>query len=117
MNKKILIITLLLSLAVFITPVKATYVNGKMLSDNCNSDQPEGLFSCTNYIAGVIDYHTFMQSMGTESEATFCLPKDVTIEEASVVVIRYLKAMPDQEAFIAASTVVMALQTAYPCAK
>ncbi len=109
---------MLLSLTLLTSPVNAMYASGKMLADNCNSEQPEGIYSCMNYIAGVIDYHTFMQSMGTtDSGVTFCLPKDATIEEASVVVMRYLKTMPEQEAFIAASTVMMALKTAYPCAK
>lgn len=95
----------------------AAYVTGEMLSRYCSSEKPTDMVSCANYIAGIIDYHVFMQSIGTASEYGFCLPNNITIEEVSFTVMKYLKDSPQQYAFIAAPSVIMALNKEYPCGK
>lgn len=101
----------------WVNPARAAYVTGEMLSNYCGSETPTDMVSCANYIAGIIDYHVFMQSMGAVPELGFCLPENITIEEVSFKVMKYLKSAPQQYEFIAAPSVIMALNKEYPCAR
>ncbi|MFH1159134.1 MAG: Rap1a/Tai family immunity protein [Pseudomonadota bacterium] len=94
---------------------RAAYVTGDDLALSCLSDSPQKIFSCLNYVAGVIDYHTMMQSLGTATAVDFCLPESLPIERAAEAVVDYLKKSPQHDSFIAAPAVMMALQEAYPC--
>ena len=106
-----------LCLGLYGGPAAAAYVTGNDLARFCQSDKSADVLSCVNYVAGVIDYHLMMQSLGTEPVVDFCLPARLSEEEAAVVVARYLKRSPQDDSFIAASAVLMALQKAYPCAR
>ncbi len=96
-------------------PAAAAYLTGNDLSRICQSEKTTEIFSCMNYIAGIIDYHVMMQSLGTEPVTDFCLPEDLPLEKASVIVMLYLKKSPHLGSFIAAPAVTMALHEAYPC--
>ena len=93
----------------------AAYVTGDDLALTCLSKSPEKIFSCLNYVAGVIDYHTMMQSLGTTPAVDFCLPESLPIERAAEAVVYYLKKSPQHDSFIAAPAVMMALQEVFPC--
>lgn len=97
------------------SPARAAYVTGDGLLKLCRSAQPKEIYACMNYVAGVIDYHVMLQSLGTAPVTSFCLPPDMTIEKASVTVMMYLQHSPQNGAFIAAPTVALALSEAYPC--
>ncbi len=94
---------------------QAAYVTGADLAKNCRSDNPVEIFSCLNYVAGVIDYQVIMQSLGTAPTVDFCLPEELPIERAAASVMDYLQASPEHASFIAAPAVAMALHAAYPC--
>ena len=116
MKKTIVLTIICLFLLFFSGQAKAAYVTSGILLENCQSDKAEKLFSCMNYIAGVIDYHVFMQSLGTTPTTDFCLPNNLSIEEASVVVIAYLKKSPQHTYFTAPPAIILALQESFPCA-
>lgn len=105
--------------ALFLFPrdAQAQFLTGADLLAHCQSDEGKRVYSCMNYVAGVIDYHVVMQSLGTAPTISFCLPAKVGIEEATVVVMAYLKKSPHHLAFIAAPAVTMALAETWPCAK
>ena len=112
------LILLILFIFLQISPkyAQAAYVTGDMLKERCASENPEDVLICANYIAGIIDYHVFMQSMGAMPDLGFCLPDAVSIEEASFVVMKYLQNSIYYDPFIGASSVIMALHNEYPCA-
>jgi Rap1a immunity proteins len=95
---------------------RAQYLAGQDLLLLCLSEDQDKVFSCLNYIAGVIDYHIVMQSLGTTPTIDFCLPAKMPIEDAAVTVMRYLKKSPQHQAFIAAPAVTLALHEVFPCA-
>lgn len=106
-------------LMVTVVPVsapRAQYLAGQDLLMLCLSEDQDKVFSCLNYIAGVIDYHIVMQSLGTTPTIDFCLPAKMPIEDAAVNVMRYLKKSPQHQAFIAAPAVTLALHEVFPCA-
>lgn len=94
----------------------AQFMTGSDLSQSCaeNSGAP-AINRCLGYIAGVIDYHIVMQSLGTNPSTDFCLPEGVLLEQAAMTVLAYLHAKPDQMGFIAAPAVALALNAVYPC--
>ena len=95
-------------------PAQAGFVATDDLQRSCMSGQKEQFTGCLNYIAGVIDYHILMQSFGTQPTIDFCLPDRITLVDAAVAVMAYLKSHPQHDA-IASAVVPMALNYAYPC--
>lgn len=111
------ILTLLLPLLAA-KPAAAQFMTGTDLSKSCDAGSPSGeIYRCLGYIAGVIDYHVVMQSLGTNPSTDFCLPAGTKIEEAAIVVLAYLRAKPEHGSFIAAPAVALALNQVYPCRK
>lgn len=98
-------------------PAAAVYVSGGDLVQNCLSDKKHDVYACVHYVAGVIDYHTVMQSVGTAPTLSFCIPAGVSVSEAAYVVLRYLRSQPMQQGFVAAMSVPLALNKTYPCPK
>lgn len=94
----------------------AMYVGAADLARNCLGEKPQEASACLNYIAGVIDYHTVMQSLGTTPTVDFCLPADLKIEDAAYVVLSYMQSAPQNDDFIAPPTIILAMSSAYPCA-
>jgi hypothetical protein len=97
-------------------PAAAQFVTTGDLERSCLSKKREDIAACLNYIAGVIDYHTLTQSFGTAPTIDFCLPPELSIQDASLVVMVYLRSHPQHEAFIASAAVPLALNEAFPCA-
>lgn len=95
----------------------AMYVSSADLARECLGEKPEQISACLNYIAGVIDYHLVLQSLGTAPTTDFCLPENLRVEDAAFAVLSYMKGAPQNDAFIAAPTVVLALNSVYPCAR
>lgn len=96
-------------------PAAAAYITGADLHKNCQSSKAAEVLACMNYIAGVIDYHVMMQSLGTAPTTSFCLPATLPIDAAAVTVMKYLQNSPQHGSFIAAPAVVMALHERFPC--
>ncbi len=98
-------------------PAAAMYVSGADLTRNCLSDKKHDIYACVHYVAGVIDYHTVMQSVGTAPTLSFCIPPTVSVTEAAFVVLTYLRTQPMHQGFVAAMAVPLALNKTYPCKK
>lgn len=96
-------------------PAAAIYMTAGELTQGCMAERPKDISNCLGYIAGVIDYHVMLQSLGTAPTIDFCLPDNVSIEDAAVVVMTYLRAAPHNSAFIAAPAIPMALNATFPC--
>ena len=112
---KIAILLLGCLLCFWPSAARAAYVTTAELERSCLSSKREQVNGCLQYIAGVIDYHILMQSFGTAPTIDFCLPANLTLEDAGVAVMRYLRRHPQHDAFIASSAVPLALNEAFPC--
>lgn len=76
-----------------------------------------GHATCQAYIAGVIDYHTLLRSLGTSPNIDFCIPSKANLGQLQTIVLNYLKRNPQHNDFIASPAVSLALYEAYPCKK
>lgn len=96
-------------------PAQAQFVSTRELETHCLSDKKADEAACVNYIAGVIDYHVMLQSLGTAPTIDFCLPRTITKEQAAAIVMAYLSTRPQHDAFIASAAIPLALNKAFPC--
>lgn len=97
--------------------IEGPLMKGKSLALLCASSKQDDQFSCQSYIAGIIDYHNLIKSLGSAPSVDFCLTPQVTMAQLKLVVVRYLSAHSEHQDFIAAPGVAMALYNAYPCKK
>lgn len=105
-------------------PVHAARFSGDYLLQMCATDKdgkelvPGGQVACQSYIAGVLDYHNLIRSLGTSPSVEFCVPEDAGLNQLQVDVAAYLyKNKKQHGAFVAAPAVALALYNAYPCGK
>ncbi|MCC7305402.1 MAG: hypothetical protein IT558_03975 [Alphaproteobacteria bacterium] len=105
-------------------PAHAAQFSGKYLLTMCASDEqgkeltPGAHIACQAYIAGVLDYHNVLRSLGTAPSVDFCIPDNVTLNDLQKIVASYLyKNKNEHTSFVAAPGVAMALYGAYPCGK
>jgi len=114
----------LLSLLIIFTasPVMAANFSGGYLMHVCamEKDGSErvagGHTACQAYIAGIIDYHNILKSLGTAPSADFCIPENENLYAIQKNVYRYLYNHRDQHGdFIASPGVGLALHKYYPC--
>lgn len=110
------IMLLLLSFSVLAPkPAVAMYMTSADLARTCLSERSQDIYACTNYIAGVVDYHVLMQSFGTAPTIDFCMPDYISMQQAAVIVMAYMRTAPQNDDFIAATVVPLALHKAFPC--
>ena len=102
-------------------PVHATRFSGAYLLRVCEMDAKGrelvagGHAACQSYIAGVMDYHNVLQSLYLAPKVDICVPASATMNDIQVTVLKYMRAHPEHDAFIAAPAVTMALYEVYPC--
>ena len=100
---------------------RAAIFSGAYLWELCKSDQSGqeivrgGHGACQSYISGIIDYHKLLNSLGTSPSVDFCVPDDVSMNEVQQVVWTYLDQNSDNDEFIAAPAVALALFEIFPC--
>ncbi len=104
------------------SPAKAANFSGNYLMHVCASDAqgkelvPGGHIACQAYIAGVIDYHTLIRSMGAAPGVDFCIPESEDLYSIQHKVMRYIYKNRSLHAqFIASPAVALALYNSYPC--
>ena len=114
MSKAATFLVLLLCCLLPLREAKAGFVSTAALQAGCMSDKKEQVAGCLNYIAGVLDYHILMQSFGTQPTIDFCLPDNITVEDAALAVLKYLKSHPAHDA-IASAVIPMAMNDTWPC--
>ena len=105
-----------------IQPARAAQFSGDYLLQVCgvNAKGEEivegGHIACQAYIAGIMDYHGLIRSLGTAPSVDFCVPEDVSMHEVQKNVANYIyDNHHEQGPFIAAPGVALALFKAYPC--
>ncbi len=74
-----------------------------------------GHTACQSYISGVVDYHRILQSMKLAPKIDICVPTKTPLANVHKVVLSYLRKHKENDAFIAAPAVTMALYRTYPC--
>jgi len=106
------------------TQARAANFSGNYLLHVCASDKagkeivPGGHIACQSYIAGIMDYHTLIRSMGAAPGVDFCIPDDADLYTIQRKVISYIYKNRSLHAqFIASPAVALALYNAYPCPK
>lgn len=103
-------------LTAFARPAVAEiYVTGEELVRNCISESKQDNTACIYYIAGVIDYHSVLQSLAIAPTIDFCMPASISKEQAAVLVLAYMRQSPQHDAFIAATSIPLALNKVFPC--
>ena len=118
-----LLVLACLGFLVFVfSPAQAARFSGDYLLQMCASDKdgrevvPGGHIACQAYIAGVMDYHTLLRSMGTAPSVDFCVPEGTSMGQLQLDVFRYIyrnRKMHGQ--FTATPGVALALYERYPC--
>jgi hypothetical protein len=113
------IVVLMVGLAL---PAHAARFTGEYLLQVCASDKngkeivPGGHIACQAYIAGVMDYHNLIKSMGTAPGIDFCVPDQEGMYNVQRRVTSYVfRKRSEHAAFIASPGVALALYGAYPC--
>ena len=103
--------------------VSNPFVSGAYLYEVCKRDKDgneavkNGSVTCQSYIAGIVDYHNLMQSLGTSPNVDICVPKSAKLKDLQNIVARYLERNKQHDAFIAAPAVTLALFEKFPCKK
>ncbi len=101
---------------------QAAQFSGKYLLSMCAQDAkgkevtPGGHIACQAYIAGILDYHTLIKSMGTAPGIDFCVPENTPMNQVHDKVQSYVMRNRQQHnSFIAAPAVALGLYNAFPC--
>ena len=101
---------------------QAARFSGDYLLQVCVSDKegkellPGSHVACQAYIAGILDYHNLIKSLGTAPSVDFCVPDGVGLTEIQHRVASYLyRNKHEQGPFIASPGVALALFQAFPC--
>ena len=104
--------------------VSAARFSGEYLLQVCGVDEKGkelvdgGHIACQAYIAGVLDYHNLIRSLGTAPSVDFCVPSDTGLTALQRRVTSYIfKNRGEHESFIASPGVALALFAHYPCDK
>lgn len=114
MNKYILLIALIVS------PLVSTAYSGSELLEFCTSptDKTDVEFGkntlCLGYLNGIADLHDILVILG-DKLPLWCPPENVTVGQAEMVVIKYLKEHPEDLHLVAGSQVANAFMSAFPC--
>jgi hypothetical protein len=116
--------TLALLFLLCTAPAHAARFSGDYLLQMCASDDkgnelvPGGHIACQAYIAGILDYHNLISSMGTSPSVDFCVPEDVGLNQLQQNVASYIfKHKQQHGAFVASPGVALGLYAYYPCDK
>ncbi len=111
----------------FLMPFKAqaqktgALISGAYLLEVCKRDSdgkeivPGGHTACQAYIAGLVDYHNLLRSLGTSPSVDLCVPNTVKLGDLQDIVWKYLEQNAQHDAFIAAPAVSLALFEVFPC--
>lgn len=102
--------------------VRAARFSGEYLLSMCMPDKdgkeraPGAFIACQAYIAGVLDYHNLIRSLGSSPSLDFCVPESVSMNELQKKVVYYLLRNKSEHAqFVASPGVALALYAYYPC--
>lgn len=119
----------LMLVAMTVLPIKAqaqktgALISGGYLLELCKRDTDGGELvegshiACQSYIAGLVDYHNLLRSLGTSPNLNLCVPPNVKLNDLQDIVWKYLSKNSHHDEFIAAPAVSLALHQYFPCKK
>ncbi len=125
--KSKIIVAIFLGALLFTAPSHAADKNAAglfsaaYLLELCKSDEKGketvkgGHTACQAYIAGVIDYHKLMKSLGTQPLIDLCVPNSASMDRLQNIVWVFLGRNPQHGDFLASPAVTLALYEYYPC--
>jgi len=97
------------------------HISGAYLYQVCTRDGDGnevvkgGHTTCQAYIAGLIDYHHLLRSLGSAPSIDICVPNTVKLSDLQDIVAQYLEDNEQHAAFNASPAVGMALFEVFPC--
>ncbi len=97
------------------------FISGAYLMNICQRDDNgqevvKGAFvTCQSYIAGIIDYHKSLKSLGTAPSIDFCVPNTTKLNDLQDIVWTYLNGNQQHDDFNAAPAVTLALYQVFSC--
>ena len=116
---------ILLAIILLPTSVKAqetgALISGAYLLELCKRDEngkelvAGGHTACQSYIAGLVDYHNLLRSLGTSPSVDLCVPPSAKLNDLQDIVWKYLEGNAQHDVFIAAPAVSLALFEVFPC--
>lgn len=113
----------LIALFAFCATAQAARMSGAYLYRVCDMDAQGretikgGHAACQSYIAGVLDYHSVLQSMKIAPSVNICVPQKTTLRDLQDIVLNFLRTHKEHDGFVAAPAVTMALFQVFPCGK
>ena len=112
----------LVALLLVPSSVQAAQFSGQYLISMCASDEKGneivsgGHIACQAYIAGILDYHALIKSLGTAPGIDFCVPEKMPMNQVQKKVQSHvLQNRKQHSSFIAAPGVALGLHNAFPC--
>ncbi len=119
----VVLILMFLSTPVFAQnkPETPAFISGSYLMNICQrnkngQEMVKGAFvTCQSYIAGIIDYHKLLKSLGTAPSLDFCVPNTTKLNDVQDIVWTYLNNNTQHDEFNAAPAVTLALHQIFPC--
>ncbi len=104
---------LLMQASVSTTPQDIGFLTAKELADRCNATSPADVSYCYAFITGIHDTMRAYEVWLNLKE--FCPTAELVQGDLRRIVLAYLTVYPNMGKGQAASTVVVALKTAFPC--
>ena len=103
-----------------VSPAWAYWMEGNTLVEDCLSDDATNRVACLSYIIGVADIISVISNLDVSGFAAVCFPPGavtagVTADQLRRVVVKYLKAHPEETHEPAVLLVTVALREAFPC--
>jgi hypothetical protein len=89
------------------------FQSGEQLLANCTTDGKQGKEACRQYISGSVDTLQLMQRL---TLACMFMPQgDLTDQQATGIVVKYLETHPDELWMSGARNVIAAMAEEFPC--
>ena len=120
MKKSILFSVLVLVCSAAVCKTIDVYYTGMTLLQMCEPDYSDNMITtsskavCKGYLTGITDFH----AGGTNANVLhklWCLDKGVSSTQLRLIVVKYLKARPEELHFEGSSLVTGAFAQAFPC--
>jgi len=106
------VLATLVALCILVPNAQARFVTGQNLLRFCESKAPSDKAICLGFVDGVIDTIDVLRSI---QGAPSCFPSRVEPRQAIDVIVRWLKANPDDQRYAAAGLTINAVADAWPC--
>ena len=98
-----------------VSPAWAYWIDGNVIAEACLSDDPSSQVACSFYVVGVADMLSAISELGATARTPLCAPDGTTPGQLVRVVVKHLKAHPEETHMAAVVQVADALNEAFSC--